>query len=470
MKTFRKLILPIAAIMLASCATPGVDGSPSPKKNNVIKLSHKAQIAFDRNEISFLTYLNNGQREQAKINLDKMEMQLAQIDKSKLADFSFYKASYLLSMGNIDEALLELDNCLAQDNNYLQALFSKGLIMVYSKKNYEIAEVQFERIISFLDSDLANSEYVSEQLTHFHFNLNKAAIKSKIGPKYTNKALSEVYSGPKFEYNFTKRDYTIKGFKKFIHTQIYDSTLQREDYSKAINTLKNILELDPEERKHLSTIAELSLSLKNYEQAEIYFTKAIESGIRKFDFYASRGNCRYHQNNYTSALLDFEECLKINGSNALISEQHNYYRGSKELIDTSIKGNDGTIPNLRNKLTEVQYLKARSEEKLGRKDDAFDTLTALLRYNKSHAMAFYHRGFLYNYKKDPMRAVKDFRRALDRDPSLTSLYYEIAKNYDEFKMYRDAKSYYKLYLEKDKNKGSKKHQNSELRLKQLRSK
>jgi len=469
MKTFRKLFLPIAAVMLVSCATTGVDSSPSPKKNNVIKLSHKAQIAFDRNEISFLTYLNNGQREQAKINLDKMEMQLDQVDKSKLVDFSFYKASYLLSVDLIDEALLEFDKCLQLDATNLQALFSKAHIAAYSKKNYELAEVQFEKIISFLDSDLANSEVISENLSHFHFNLNKATFKIKIRPSYTNKALSEVYNGPKFEYNFTKRDYAIKGFKKFIHTQIYDSALQRDDYSKAINTLKNILKLDPEERKHLSTIAVLSLKLKNYEQAEIYFTKAIESGVRKFDFYASRGKCRYHQKNYTSALLDFEECLKINGSNALLSEQHKYYRGSKEAIDTSIKGNDGPIPNLRNKLTEVQYLKARSQDKLGRKDEAFDTLTALLRYNKSHAMAFYHRGFYYNDKKDPMRAVKDFRRALDRDASLTSLYYEIAKNYDDFKMYKEGKNYYKLFLEKDKNKGSKKHQLAQLRLKQLRS-
>lgn len=452
MKTLRKLLLPLAAILLASCATTGVDIPPSTKNNNVIKLSHKAQITFDRNEISFLTFLNNGQRDQAKVNLDMMEQQLMEIDKSNQINFSFYKASYLINSGSIEAGLLELDNCLQLNPDHLQALFNKAYVSIDYKQSYEEAEILYEKVLTLVEQD-STKGYIP-----FYFNIK------------TNGAGSFGGNTEKLIYEFMCIHQDLDQFKHQTLHEIYQSSLLRKDYEKAINCLKQIAPLLPEGVQQNNLIANLSFKLKNYEQAERYYTLALDAGNLKFDNYVNRGTCRYYLKNYTKALSDFEECLSINDNNQLINEQYQYYRNSKEVIDNSIKGNDGTIPNLRNKLTDVQYLKARCQDKLGRKDEAFDTLTALLRYNKSHAMAFYYRGFYYNDKNDPMRAVKDFRRALDRDSSLTNLYYEMAKNYDDFKLYDKAKTNYKLFLEKDKNRGSKKHQDAELRLKQLRSK
>lgn len=461
MNIIKHSIILLITLLLISCAASN-SGSPSKTIGNEIKpieTGYTRSAEFERNKISFLTYLQNQQIELAKLQLDKMEAQLSQMDYSQKVELSFYKASYLLNSGSIDAGLLELDNCLQLSPDHLQALFSKAYVGLNYKQSYNEAELYYDKILTLVEADSTNGSISYARISPFYYNFKKSYKSSS-----NNKPVEEQ------TYKFIRRDLNLKHFKKLILNQIYESSLKRKDYNKAIISLKQMSALDIFDLERNNKIADLYFKQKNYQQADLYYSEALSDGINKFDNYANRGTCRYHLTSYTSALSDFEKCLAINDNNQLINEQYQHYRNSKEVIDTEIKGNDGIIPNLRNKLTDVIYLKARSQDKLGRKDEAFDTLTALLKYNKSHAMAFYYRGFYYNDKKDPMRAVKDFRRALDRDPSLTGLYYEIAKNNDDFKLYDKAKTNYKLFLENDKKKGSKKHQQAEQCLKQLRTK
>jgi tetratricopeptide (TPR) repeat protein len=95
-------------------------------------------------------------------------------------------------------------------------------------------------------------------------------------------------------------------------------------YSSAIDNLNTLIELKPQSSKYYFFRGFFHFNLKNYNAAILNYTKAIESQedkISDFNIYSERGLCKMRLNDYTGAIIDFNQSLSIYNDPAIIKNK-----------------------------------------------------------------------------------------------------------------------------------------------------
>jgi tetratricopeptide (TPR) repeat protein len=95
-------------------------------------------------------------------------------------------------------------------------------------------------------------------------------------------------------------------------------------YSSAIDNLNTLIELKPQSSKYYFFRGFFHFNLKNYNAAVLNYTKAIEcqeDKISDFNIYSERGLCKMRLNDYTGAIIDFNQSLSIYNDPGIIKNK-----------------------------------------------------------------------------------------------------------------------------------------------------
>jgi DNA-binding helix-hairpin-helix protein with protein kinase domain len=148
-----------------------------------------------------------------------------------------------------------------------------------------------------------------------------------------------------------------------------------------------------------------SYKIKDYDQAAIKFSQAIQKDPNNSKAYINRGNARYNLKEYEAALADYSRALKINPDEI----KAHVNRGNVRLIL-------------------ADYSNDRDREyKLALKD--FDNA---LQINPSEVEAYIRRGVVHSQiakysgesQQDYQKAIEDFNQALNINPSRAEAYFQ----------------------------------------------
>ena len=124
-------------------------------------------------------------------------------------------------------------------------------------------------------------------------------------------------------YGHTSRGWVFSNINldKYREKIVYDvanytkeyaySTMQEGDLNTAISIFTSILEEDPEDMASLNAMGIISVALDNKNDADYYFTKAIESHPNNTLAYTNRSQLYRIQNNFQQALVDINKVINI---------------------------------------------------------------------------------------------------------------------------------------------------------------
>ncbi|SFN41276.1 Tfp pilus assembly protein PilF [Bizionia echini] len=298
---------------------------------------------------------------------------------NNLNDVAYMLAKSYQAIGNYDKALQHLESSINAFSN--DALVKYDYAKLLSKtKNYQTAAATFKQLIA-TDSLNPNYHYelglVYEQLrdslsrnefkTSFlldkgHqkaiFKLAKRHLQKRefdsvdyytdIGLKtYENNA--ELISLKAQNY-YWKNDYQTasKWFEKllvlgedsqFVHEKLSYCYSEMSEVEKAIEQQKLAVAKEPRNFDNLFILGQLYTRMSNYEQAELYISKAIELVDLPLDKeFMTLGTIQNHRKNHQAAIQSFERALKENPNNIyaafyLVYTKDDYYKD----VDTKIK-------------------------------------------------------------------------------------------------------------------------------------
>ena len=149
--------------------------------------------------------------------------------------------------------------------------------------------------------------------------------------------------------------------------------------------------------------------------------KAIKEGVVTGSIYAARAEALVYLGDNNSALLAYNQFLKIDPNNAIIygnrgSVRSNLgdYQGAIEDYNQSIRINPNQVFSYNNKGT------ARSN--LGDYQGAIEHYNQAIRIDPNYASAYNNRGFARSALGDNQEAIKDYNQAIRIDPNYASAY------------------------------------------------
>lgn len=198
-------------------------------------------------------------------------------------------------------------------------------------------------------------------------------------------------------YNAKDYENAIAEYSK-INPPTYDSMIgiassyqNMNDINAAITYYKKAFELKPTDSDTAFYIGALYADSEDYTQAEAYLNKALT----------------LNRNNQQASdlLAQIKEQNKANTLNEAISLYEN--------------------------------------EKY---DESLALLNKVIAADDKNAYALYYRGMIYDSKKQPAEAIKDFEKALaQNNPDLIIINYMLAADYDTLEKYKEAYTYYTAY-------------------------
>ena len=136
-----------------------------------------------------------------------------------------------------------------------------------------------------------------------------------------------------------------------------------------------------------------------------------------------------------------QEAYRQIGLNCMADED---YAGAIEAFDSALGQSLATIDE---EELDICYYKAEAQYKAGKTDDAIETYTDLLAYDKKNSDAYYLRGSLYLVQGEKKQALKDFASAVKYDSDNYELYAEISQQLSDNDEKDKASDYLKQALD-----------------------
>ena len=129
-------------------------------------------------------------------------------------------------------------------------------------------------------------------------------------PFASNQEYQRAYNDIKHYLQFYPND------KKAQLTNI-DISIQLGRNIDALLTINNLIKREPNIWEYYKTRGLIYLKSKNWEIAELDFSKAIElGGGNDKELFLHRGNCRFYQNKTNKACTDWEQAIELGSFSA----------------------------------------------------------------------------------------------------------------------------------------------------------
>ncbi len=353
-----------------------------------------------------------------------------------------YKASTLEKMGKKDEAIFIYQNLLANNPNNKNV---KAALLETINRTPDISALNY---LSQLSAKMPND---SEIQYNYAFTLHK------------NKRYDEA-----LEYYQKSLQLSDRNIDAYLNiAAIYK---QKNNIEMAINTLNKAKSIYPNNDKISQTISaykdEQSFSLvekaaKLYEQKKyndaIITYKAIPNPSE--DVYLGIGACYQAMERYDDAIIYYNKAIVLDSSNPTsyyFLGLAYYYKKDYNKAETALKKAlelDNINPDIIDAYKSLKF--AQSEEEMNKGIALFDTnktAEALQKFNKAitlcneNGYAYYYRGLAYDSQGSNSKAISDYKKALELNPDLTMGYYSMALSYDAANNKAEAKKMYQKFL------------------------
>ena len=285
----------------------------------------------------------------------------------------------------------------------------KGLVT----DNFKVAIVEYSKAIS-LNPNFFEAYYLRAKDKHSVKDLKGSVIDFKkaitLKPNY---AYSYYYIGKAYQ-DLEKHDEAITYFLKFIEI------LKIEDDSDIPEDITEIVLSDFDANV---SIGESHFFQKNFKDAIIYLSKALNTFSENPDIFYLRGKAKANLNDYQGAILDYNNAI------ALDSNDVRYYK-SRGYSKSFLKDYEGAI----NDFLRIQILDPENKTAYytiglfykfqGKSFESIKFFNLALEFNNSPiSECYFERGNAKSNLEDYRGAVMDFTKALEHNPKLYECYY-----------------------------------------------
>lgn len=255
-----------------------------------------------------------------------------------------------------------------------------------------------------------------------------------------------------------------------IYTNLAIAQNESGQYDAALNTLSLARTKFPDNNQvytTLNSIKEQNINSTFTQAAEYYNAKDYENAIAEYskinpptyDSMIGIASSYQNMNNINAAITYYKKALELKPTDsdtafyigALYADSEDYVQAEAYLNKAlTLNQNNEQASNLlaqikeQNKATMLNeaiqlYESEKYEESLG-------LLNKVIATDDKNAYALYYRGMIYDSKKQPAEAIKDFEKALaQNNPDLIIINYMLAADYDTLEKYKEAYNYYTAY-------------------------
>jgi tetratricopeptide (TPR) repeat protein len=240
--------------------------------------------------------------------------------------------------------------------------------------------------------------------------------------------------------------------------------------NEAFDALKKAQAIQPNNDKIKELTSDYSSDLASgaLEKATALYDKKDYQGALKIyqsmspsnDVYSGRGACYLAMENYTEAIKNYQEAIKLDSgdSNAYYSLGLAYYY--KENLPEAQKALDKAKqldPKNPDIIDALKTLSSAQSDKFmnkgldyynsGQYTEALKHLNYAISKCSCNGYAYYYRGLTYDALKKIPLAIADYKKAVEFSSDLTVVYYSLAVDYDTSKNFVEAKKMYKKFVD-----------------------
>lgn len=142
---------------------------------------------------------------------------------------------------------------------------------------------------------------------------NEAITNSGGNPVYYKHRAKAYSNSNDFERAFADVNYFLSYYPNCIDALLLSADIATKmgKNISALFSLGKLIKLDPSSWKYYAARANLYLSSKNWEVAEIDFSKAIELNPKDKNLYLGRGTCRQNLGKQAQACTDWKQAVKL---------------------------------------------------------------------------------------------------------------------------------------------------------------
>ncbi|MFA5779774.1 MAG: tetratricopeptide repeat protein [Elusimicrobiota bacterium] len=167
-------------------------------------------------------------------------------------------------------------------------------------------------------------------------------------------------------------------------------------------------------------------TLKLYDKAIEYYTKAIEINPKFEDAYVNRGVAYGNKGLYDEAIEDCTKAIQMNPKDAGAYVNRGIVYNNKGLYDEAIEDCIKAI-QINPKLAEAYFGRGVAYVKKRLYDEAIEYITKAIQMNPKlselyHPYAYSYRGIAYNKKGLPDEAIEDYTKAIQINPKYAEAY------------------------------------------------
>ncbi|XP_051912790.1 tetratricopeptide repeat protein 6-like [Hippocampus zosterae] len=320
-----------------------------------------------------------------------------------------------LQLGHINEALADFESAIKHKPNEGFNYLNRALVHA-RLKNFRAAIDDYTQALSMIkDSSGSYKAYLhrgnclryEKEFERAIEDLLKACELNKIDPEAQNSL----------------------GMAYFDNLQ-YDLALDR--FSKAI-------ELNDQMAKYYNNKGLAYYHLKEYSLSLEECNKALKLDPLDSRIYYNRGNSYLALNRIPESHSDFDRSIELDGQNPKffhskgLAYQDTDYERAIQFFEKALEVDPANVPSL--------YHLGLMQHRGGRLADAIDSLTKVLSTIGSDRLVLESRGLVYQDNKSHAKAIEDFTRAIELEPTYAEVYYYRGISKIEMARLREGFSY-----------------------------
>lgn len=193
-----------------------------------------------------------------------------------------------------------------------------------------------------------------------------------------------------------------------------------KDPQKALSDFKQVIRLAPKEVTGYQDMGRLLWRVKQYRDALRCFEEAHKLKPRDTQLLLKKGALNFQINRVQRAIDDFNEALKIDDEFAAAYERRAFAYVKLGQAQAALRDFEQAI-RFNPKLADSHAARGDLLRKLGRLEDALESYEASLKLAPK-ALTYNNRGLVYFLQKQDQRALADFNKAMELDPTLAISY------------------------------------------------
>ncbi|MYB66040.1 tetratricopeptide repeat protein [Candidatus Poribacteria bacterium] len=168
---------------------------------------------------------------------------------------------------------------------------------------------------------------------------------------------------------------------------------------------------------------------KEYEEAIIHYTKAIELKPDSVEAYYRRGIVYVNLKKFDSAIDDFTKMIELDPNDVNIYLWRGWVYKHKRNFDEAVEDYNRAI-QLRPNYAEAYFDRGNLYQNMCEYDKAIQDFSKAIELNPGFVGAYLNRGLVYMENGDYDRGIEDQNRALSLEPDNANVYFNLGMIYD----------------------------------------